>query len=905
VVTLQVALGIARVTELIEVIAPSSEPMMRTTQVATAFTQDLLSALPTTRDLNAALLMSSAVHPTGPNGFYSISGATSAENLFLINGVTVNENLRGQPHDLYIEDAVEVTTIATAGIPAEYGRFGGGVVNVVTKSGGNDLAGSFRTTLHNDKWRALTPFEDRAIANDPNRRDTRVGDLLPTYEYTLGGPVLRDRLWFFTAGRFQQQEAGRQTALTLTNYRFSDEQERYEAKGTASLGANHRLQAAFTKLLQDQTNSSSFSPTGAGLLDLRSLHDPSRRMDLLTLEYNSVLSPALFLEARVSARNETTKNQGAPTQDRVDGTLLVDQRGFRYWSPTFCGVCTPEERDNSDLFLKASYFRPTERWGSHDVVAGYDLFNDKRFANNHQSGSGYRVENTTAIIRGAGDTAEVYPQILGGTANITWSPIMMETQGSNFRTHSVFVSDRWRVSPRVTVGLGLRYDKNDGANSVEQVVADDSAWSPRLGVVFDPTGSNEWSVNGSFARYVAGLANSVADASSPGGNADNYQFRYNGPSINADPNGALVPANEALDQLFDWFFANGGPDLPLTRAPFIRGVTPLIRESLTSPNVWEWAGGANRQFGSRASIRADVVYRDFHDFYAFRTDTGTGQVLDRDGRAYDLTVITNSDDLTRRYAGLTLQGAYRARDHFDAGVSYTLARAWGNVEGEGAGGPTPSAALQYPEYKQASWNYPIDELSIDQRHRARVWATYRTPWVEGLSVSLLQIVESGVPYGAVSASGVNAGPFVTNPGYLSPPPGSQTVYYFTATDEFRTEGQRRTDVAANYQYRVPGAGRLELFGQVQVLNLFNQSQLCACGASTVSQNGGSASIANRIDTGIRTPVTHGALYQPFNPFTTAPVRGVNWDYGPSFGQALSRLAYTTPRTLRVTFGVRF
>ena len=54
----------------------------------------------------------------------------SFENLFMVNGVTVNENLRGQPYDLYIEDAIQETTIATAGISAEYGRFSGGVVNV-------------------------------------------------------------------------------------------------------------------------------------------------------------------------------------------------------------------------------------------------------------------------------------------------------------------------------------------------------------------------------------------------------------------------------------------------------------------------------------------------------------------------------------------------------------------------------------------------------------------------------------------------------------------------------------------------------------------------------------------------------------------------------------------------------
>jgi hypothetical protein len=121
-------------------------------------------------------------------------------------------------------------------------------------------------------------------------------------------------------------------------------------------------------------------------------------------------------------------------------------------------------------------------------------------------------------------------------------------------------------------------------------------------------------------------------------------------------------------------------------------------------------------------------------------------------------------------------------------------------------------------------------------------------------------------------------------------------YYVTRRDAFRTEGQRRTDFAANYAYRIPGRSRVELFGQLQVLNLFNQSQLCGCG-QPVSQNGGAVNVA-RIDQTVR-------ILQPFNPFTTVPVEGVNWMKGPSFGQASNRLAFTSPRSFRGSFGVRF
>ena len=98
---------------------------------------------------------------------------------------------------------------------------------------------------------------------------------------------------------------------------------------------------------------------------------------------------------------------------------------------------------------------------------------------------------------------------------------------------------------------------------------------------------------------------------------------------------------------------------------------------------------------------------------------------------------------------------------------------------------------------------------------------------------------------------------------------------------------------------------MQLFAQLQVLNVFNQFQLCACG-STVFGTGSAANAGGvnlqRIDTTVLTPGTTASRFAAFNPFTTTPVRGVNWDYGPVFGTAVNRFAYTTPRTVRMSFG---
>src|SRR5262249_22279202 len=157
------------------------------------------------------------VNQNGPNGAVTISGAQSFENLFTVNGAVVTDNIRVTPYSLFIEDAIQETTTSSSGASAEYGRFTGGVGNTITRSGGNRFDGSFRTTLDNDGWSAISPA-----------KETRNDKLNPRYEATLGGPIWRDRAWFFGAGRFSDAKNSGQTAFTLISYQTEDNEKRYE-----------------------------------------------------------------------------------------------------------------------------------------------------------------------------------------------------------------------------------------------------------------------------------------------------------------------------------------------------------------------------------------------------------------------------------------------------------------------------------------------------------------------------------------------------------------------------------------------------------------------------------------------------------------------------------------------------
>lgn len=873
VVELNVTLAPATVTTTVTVTAEASEAVS-TTQASTTMAQDVMSALPTARTLQAAAALAPNAHTTGPNGAFSIGGALSFENAFLLNGVQIQDNLRGTPLSLFIEDALQATTITTSGISAEYGRFSGGLVNAVTKSGGNTFSGSYRATFADDAWRTVSPFGE-----------PRTHDVQPTGEFTFGGPILRHRSWFFAAGRLEDQSAAEETAYANVPYTAQTNESRFEGKLTQTLSAHQNVQVAFTGVSHKEVNAA--FPNPASVMDLSSLVTRELPQTLLSVHYTGIVSPTFFVEAQFAARHYTFQHSGGTSTDLLDGTLFLDQTTGAIWhAPAFCGVCADETRDNQDVVLKGTKFLSTGH-GAHSLVFGYDGFDDERLNDNHQSGSDFHIWATGSIVQ----DGTVFPVVDNDRSTwIMYFPITQSSLGTHFRTNGFYVNDNWQYGPRLTFDLGVRWDGNHGRDSGGALVARDSAISPRLGVAWDPSGHGLWRITASYGQYVAPLANNVANGATAAGQPSVFGYFYQGPAINTDPSQPLVSSDEALAEIFNWFQANGGT----SRTPFVAqvpGLATQIPAGLVSPHADEFSVGVSRQIGLGGLVRVDAISRSYHDFYADRIDTTTGQVTDAFGQSYDLDLIQNTNALSRTYRALVSQIAFEPNPRFHFGATYTLSALRGNAEGENVtSGPITSSVLSYPEYVDPSWNTPVGDLSADQRHRGRVWATIQLPTnprVATISFGVIQTAESGTPFGAVGA--VRSSDFVVNPGYQTPP--DTVSYYFTARDAFHTAAQYRTDLSVNVSHRFGPGARAELFFQAQVLNVFNQFQL-------FNQTG------NAINTTVHTAVDDPTL-QPFNPFTDAPVEGVNWSKGAHFGQPVSASAFTLPRTFFFSVGARF
>ncbi len=921
------ALKPSAVTEAITVTA-SAPAVLETTQVGANFKQDTVNLLPVARDMRQTVLLSPGVNPNGVNNQITINGGPSYDNVFMVNGVVVNENLRGQPHSLFIEDAIQETAVMTSGISAEYGRFTGGVVSTLTKSGGNEYSGSFRDSLKNAAWTDDVSFPNFTTPTSKTNQ---------TYEATLGGKIIQDRLWFFGAGR--AAKISNPVSTIKTNIAFTDafDEKRYEGKLTGAITPKHNLVVSYLNVKNDETNNF-FAP----IIDAASIV-PSRSLpnSLETANYSGLFTDSLLAEVAWSNKKFAFVNSGGRFTDRIQGTWISDAAtGGRMNAPVFCGVCTNEERNSGSEGAKATYYYSNHTLGNHAIVFGGDRFHETRLVNNHQSGSDYDVAANVVFPGGT----QAYP-VFDTRTSLTWQPILRLSTGTHLRSDSAYVNDKWDLNSRLSFNVGIRYDSNHAVDADGNLISDDKNLSPRLGAIYDVTGTGKHRVSVSAARYAAKITDgsNVLSTEQAAGSPGTFTWVYqdvtlpNGTKcvatpVNTTAGGPYVSSQAALQTLFNWFDCIGGTSNTANLfAISYPGYGSRFKGILKTPSVDEIDLGYGTEVGHNAFVRLDAIRRDWHNFYSTEVDTPALRIIPPNNVASDMRFTVNDDKFTkRRYNGLSVQGGWR-HNAWNVAGNYTWSTLKGNDVSEGGGTATirntPSETF-YPEFNNYPNRRPMGYLGQDRRHRARVWGSrdFSTP-IGSINVAAIESYDSGFAYsaiGPVDPTGRNANFRYTgvpaNPGYALTAISSSENYYFSPRGAFRSANRLATDLAFNYS--IPIYGKAQFFARADILNIFNKQVIVDPSLidTTVltSRNGGATTVDS---TG---HVTKGAGLLPFNPFTDKPVEcpqgnspdqcyamHANWQKGPNFGKALSSDAFQygdrslAPRTYRFSLGVRF
>ena len=372
-------LGVAGQTETVTVSANPIESFVTSTQGTANFKYMEVQTLPVGRTPQAIATLSPGLTTNTPNANQiTINGAFAYDNVFLIDGVDVNDNLFGTANNLFIEDAIEETQVLTSGISAEYGRFSGGVINVVSKSGGDQFSGTFRSNFTNDDWQALSPFEEeRGI-----KKSDKVNQ---SYEGTFGGPVLKSRLWFFTAGRFAETSNTAPLPQSGASFTTDVTNKRGEIKLTGTVANSHTISGSYMNNAQD-----TFRVPFNFTIDPTIPEDVSFPNDRFVASYRGVLSPRLFTEVRYSQKTFGFRGSGG-TSTVLNDSPIIGLSQLVHYNGNYFDATDPENRDNYQVAGSLSYALTTSRFGSHDIKGGFEVFNSNRTGGNSQSATGYVI----------------------------------------------------------------------------------------------------------------------------------------------------------------------------------------------------------------------------------------------------------------------------------------------------------------------------------------------------------------------------------------------------------------------------------------------------------------------------------------------------------------------------------
>ena len=871
--TSDATLGLAKMTASVVVTAQRPGRLETTTGGANYTSQDI-DRVPVGRTPARIAEFAPGLTDNTPNPTQvTISGGLAYDNVFLVNGVDVNDNVFGTANNLFIEDAIAETQVLTSGISAEYGRFSGGVVNLVTRSGGNLFSGSVRANFSNPSWSDETPFEDAAHIE-------RTSKLSKHYEGTLGGPIVRDRLWFFSAGRRERSNTQGALAQTAAPVSASVHNDRYEIKLTGTPIANHTVSADY---LRNSTTQTGVATLGyAGAIDPKVLFDRQTPNDLFVTNYSGVVGSNAFVTAQYSGKSFGFRNEGGSStaiQDspfRSRGVLGVP--GGLHFNAPLLSVFDPQDRNNRQLAASVSTFVPMGG-GSHDLKGGFEHFTTTLRGGGSQSATGYVFQSdyvTDANGRPALDAlGNIIPRFVPGVSRIQ---SFTSTPGAelDIRTLSFYARDKWTISRHFTADLGLRYEqvRSDATGGVEG--ADTNTFVPRLGLSFDPTGDGKTTLQATYAHYAGKYSDVQFSRNTVVGNPSVVVSQYTGQAGEGMSFAAgFDPANYSTVL---------GGNFPTANVFFDEGLSsPLSREITLA------AGREIRQGYGKVTYTWRKASDFIEDFIDDPTAAGKVPVVVNgvDFGVFDRVEYRNADGIEREYQAMQFEGQYRFADRLTMNGHWTVQlRNHGNFEGEATGQPAAASDFgSYPEILVPARNFPYGRLNDFQRHKTRVWAVYTEELGRFGSIDLVPVwrYNSALTYSLVAVAPLSTVQTAQNPGYARLPGGGAQTLYFGDRGSEEFAGYGMMDFAATYQ--IPVWRSLRPWFKVEVFNVLNNNKLIAWN-TTVTADANSTRDANGLSTG----------YVP----------------AANFGTARSNADFPRPmpgvdggRTFQMAFGVRF
>jgi hypothetical protein len=846
---LDAELRVGGVTETVQVVAESPLVDTRSTIIAHNITAEEFDRIPKGRNFQAVAMTAPSVNSGTIEGGFQVNGASGAENQFTVDGVATNSLLNGQSRQDAVFEYLQEVQVKTVGIPAEFGGALGGVVSAVTKSGGNTFRGEGHYYYLGSALSAapvkrlvLSPVNERDFGyfedeEQPNHRNEVGG--------SLGGPIVRDRLFFFgsISPRFVSQE---------NEYLFSNgtvpgtiprDQPIMNAYGKVSY-ASRRLNAYFGGLWTP-TDSTGFLPAynafGPNYLSSTlASNEPNitRGFEIdqrnFTGNADITLTNATFLSVKAGYFRDNYKDTGVSntTPVRYQGSSI----GMPGVPPQFQGANlyqnTPAVQivqfdTTTQSYFQADYNAAFNAGGFHTLKVGAGVRNNGNEVDQRYPGGLVEIfwdQALTSSVPGVGTNRGAYGY---------YTVHDLGTFGSvSANIGHIYAQDQWSIG-NLTLNLGIRFE-NEKIPSFYPDIQEyglefgfGDKIAPRIGAAYDVFGDSRLKVFGSYGRYYDWTKYELARGTFGGDIWKQYYRTLDDPTQVFNFSLSNMPGRDI------WGSASGYQD---HRVPSFGSdqidpdIKPMSQDS--------YSAGLEYQLGRQTTVGLNYVHNNLNT-----TIEDVGQLVDG-SEVYTYGnpgegILTNAFISTattpfnvplpkRQYDAVQLTFNRRFSNNWFLGSSYVWSRLYGNYAGIASSDEirTPALGLVFAADQQqagqsfrpggnANRGFDLDEmmwdangnldpkggLATDRPHVFKTYGSYLFPF--GTQIGANFYVGSGTP---------------------------QTTYVYTIHGtEIFVEGRgdmgrspvlSSTDLLLSQEFNVIGTNRLRL--ELNVLNVFNQ-----------------------------------------------------------------------------------
>ncbi len=823
--------------------------------------------LPRGRDFTDVVSFAAGATTEDQGGGIMVDGASGLENRFIIDGLDTTDPQIGNSSVPIRAEMMEEVQVKSAGYMAEYGGAMGGVVNAVTKSGSNEFHGSVFVDYEDNSWNGAQRGEIEYDLEDPTLayRETYRKDNETRWDpgFSIGGPILRDRLWFFAS--YIPGIRSTERYVDWVSYDPQTYKQDFQIDyATANLSANISsalLLKAGLNLSPYETDGLLPNPDGRSDLPDDDNYSPlgvKGERETYYLNADWIASDSFVVSGRVGYYKTNSEDTGIPIFPVIHNYFGL--AGFVDRHPDIPpewqhdrGWLSDNLRtgvDIRDIYERTAYaidgtayFRGA---GDHSLKFGYQ---NEKIAND--VASGYNADRiiyywdqsytTTSSESVTGDYG--YFRLLNISAFGA-----VETNNE-----AIFIQDAWSVLPNLTLNLGIRSEHeaipNFGATGPDPAIEFNfgEKIAPRIGFAWDIMNNAKWKLYGSMGKYYDVTKYEMPRGSFGGNKWVDFFYTMDSPNPGLNTAaGCRVGTNTINERPV----CGAGTFIePVDRrhnaadpAEWEAIGVPLVDPDIKPMENYEYQIGVDHQLNNTMQLGARLVHkelkRSIEDIGFLFPGIGEVYVIGNPGEG--LTEEPTDNGLRfpkpqRDYDALEFTFDKRFADNWSLRAYYTLSRLYGNYSGlansdemnnfysprnaAGTGARrSPNVSRLYDSvfgYYDEDGDLVYGDLPTDRTHQLGVQFLYSFPM--GLNVGANQYFGSGTPLTTVGTV-----------------PLGNEFYPFGRGDLGRTEWITQTDLSLFYTFTF-GRGLGFTVG-LTVLNLFDQSAVTSIWNKTALQD---------------------------------------------------------------------